>query len=94
MTMRELKLTLIDNDGNLKPAERIVYQSEPIWSEHSDDKTIQQLLMTGTVAEQLEEHNKLRVKTIDKEILRQTGRDVMLEVVDIFDLKWQVTQIG
>lgn len=94
MTLKTVNLTLVDNNSNLKAAQKIVYQSLNLVTEHNDDRTIQQVLITGDVAKALAEHNLKRVKVVDKEILRTTGRDVYLEPVEIFDLKWQVIQVG
>lgn len=94
MTLKTVNLTLVDNNPNLKAAQKIVYQSLNLVTEHNDDRTIQQVLITGDVAKALAEHNLKRVKVVDKEILRNTGRDVYLEPVEIFDLKWQVIQVG
>lgn len=93
-TLRTLNLTLVDNNPNLKAAEKIVFQSLNYVTEHSDDRTIQQILMSGKVAAALVEHNEKRIKVIDKQIQRNTGRDVMLEEVEIFELNWQVVQIA
>lgn len=92
--LRTLNLTLVDNNPNLKAAKKIVFQSLGFITEHTNDQTIQQILMSGDVAKALEKHNEKRVKVVDKEILRNTGRDVMLEEVEIFDLEWQVVQVA
>lgn len=93
-TLRTLNLTLVDNNPNLKAAQKIVFQALNYITDHSDDRTIQQILMSGKVAEALEEHNKKRVKVVDKAIERNTGRKVMLEEVEIFDLDWQVVRVA
>lgn len=93
-TLRTLNLTLIDNNPNLKVASKVVFQKLGYMTEHNDDRTIQQILMSGEVAESLEAHNASRVKVVDKEIQRNTGRDVKLEEVEIFDLDWQVIQVA
>jgi len=63
-------------------------------TEHNDERTIQQILMSGEVAEALVKHNDNRVKVVDKAIQRATGRDVKLEEVEIFDLDWQVVRVA
>jgi hypothetical protein len=93
-TIRTVNLTLVDNNPNLKGKAKIVYQELNYVTEHSDDRTIQQVLISGDVATALDKHNKVREQTVDKEILRTTGRDVMLEPVEIFDLQWQVVRVG
>lgn len=93
MGIRTVNLTLIDNDTNLKGAEKIVFQSQVV-TEHDNDKTIQQVLITGEVAKALAEHNEKRSGTVDKAVLRSTGTKVYLEPVEIFELQWQVVQVG
>lgn len=93
MGIRKVSLTLIDNDSNLKGAEKIVFEQSVV-TEHDNDKTIQQVLITGDVSTALDAHNKKRESTVDKAVLRSTGTKVFLEPVEIFELQWQVVQIG
>ena len=93
MGIRKVSLTLIDNDSNLKGAEKIVFE-QTVVTEHDNDKTIQQVLITGDVANALDKHNKQREATVDKAVLRNTGTKVFLDPVEIFELQWQVVQIG
>lgn len=93
-TLRTLNLTLVDNNENLKGAQKIVFQSLGFITEHSDEQTIQQILMTGKVKEALDKHNSKRVEVVDKAIQRNTGRAVKLEEVEIFDLNWQVVRVA
>lgn len=92
--LRTVNLTLIDNHADLKGKDKIVFQQLNFVTEHTDDQTIQTVLLSGDVAIALEKHNKLRADTVDKSILRNTGRDVMLEPVEIWDLEWQVVQVA
>lgn len=93
MGIRKVSLTLIDNDSNLKGAEKIVFEQSVV-TEHDNDKTIQQVLITGDVSTALDAHNEKRESTVDKAVLRSTGTKVFLEPVEIFELQWQVVQIG
>lgn len=93
-TLKTLNLTLVDNNPNLKGKEKIVFQELNFITEHNDERTIQQILMSGEVAKALEVHNAKRVKVVDKEIQRATGRDVKLEEVEIFNLDWQVVRVA
>lgn len=52
------------------------------------------MLITGDVSTALDAHNKKRESTVDKSILRSTGTKVFLEPVEIFELQWQVIQVG
>lgn len=93
-TLRTLNLTLVDNHPDLKAAEKIVFQQLNYVTEHTDDQTIQQVLMTGDVESALAKHNAKRAKVVDKSILRNTGRDVFLDEVEIWDLSWQVVRVA
>lgn len=93
-TLRTINLTLVDNNSNLKGEDKIVFQKLNYVTEHNDDQSIQQILMSGDVAKSLEQHNILRVDVVDKEIRRNTGRSVMLEEVEIFDLDWMVVRVA
>ncbi len=93
MGIRKVNLTLVDNNANLKGAEKIVFEQQVV-TEHDNDKTIQQVLITGDVSTALDAHNKKRESTVDKSILRSTGTKVFLEPVEIFELQWQVIQVG
>lgn len=93
MGIRKVSLTLIDNDNNLKGAEKIVFE-QSVLTEYDNDKTIQQVLITGDVSTALDAHNKKRESTLDKAVLRVTGTKVFLDPVEIFELQWQVVQIG
>ena len=92
--LRTLNLTLVDNHPDLKAAEKIVFQSLNYVTEHTNDQTIQQVLMTGDVENALAKHNAKRAKVVDDAILRNTGRDVFLKPVEIWDLSWQVIQVA
>lgn len=92
--LRTLNMTLVDNNPNLKAEKKIVFQALGVVTEHNNERTIQQILITGDVSNALDKHNKMRTSTVDKEILRNTGRDVMLEEVEIFELDWQVVQVA
>lgn len=92
--LRTLNLTLVDNHPDLKAAEKIVFQQLNYVTEHTDDQTIQQVLMTGDVESALAKHNKKRAGVVDKSILRNTGRDVFLDEVEIWDLSWQVVRVA
>ena len=91
--IRTLTLTLVDDNKNLKLSETAVF-SETIRTEHSDEQTIQSVLMSGKVQEALEKHNNHRSKTVDKAIRNNTGRDVVLEPVEIWDLRWSTVVVG
>lgn len=92
--LRTLNLTLVDNHPDLKAAEKIVFQQLNYVTEHTNDQTIQQVLMTGDVESALAKHNAKRAKVVDDAILRNTGRDVFLKPVEIWDLQWKIIEIA
>jgi hypothetical protein len=92
--LRTVTVTLVDNNQNLKPKQRIVYQAINFVTEHNDERTIRQILMTGEVTKALDKHNAKRTQIVDKDILRNTGRDVFLEEVEEFDCDWQIVQVA
>lgn len=92
--LRTVNVTLIDNNKNLKGSEKIVFQSLNYVTEHNDDRTIQSILMEGDVVNALKKHNAKRNDTTDKDILRNTGRKVNLDEVEIFDLQWKVVEVA
>lgn len=93
-TLRTLNLTLIDNHPDLKASEKVVFQQLNYVTEHTNEQTIQQVLMTGDVENALAKHNAKRAKVVDDAILRNTGRDVFLKPVEIWDLQWKLIEIA
>lgn len=92
--IRTVNLTLNDNDTNLDLKNTLVFQATLVRTEHSDDKTIQNLLMSGKVQTALEKHNEGRASTVDKSILKATGAKVFLDPVAIWDLEWKVVCVA
>ncbi len=97
MTVQTLNITLVDNNPNLKGAGKIVFQKLDHITEHSEADTKQDIIATGAVLEALKKHNKKRIETVDKQILRNTGREVMLEEIELLsdsELQWQVVRVA
>lgn len=92
--IRTINATLTDNDANLSLAETLVFQATLVRTEHNDEKTIQNLLMSGKVQTALEKHNDKRENTVDKSILKATGVKVYLDPVAIWDLEWKVVTVA
>ena len=92
--IRTVNLTLNDNDTNLDLKNTLVFQATLVRTEHSDEKTIQNLLMSGKVQTALEKHNDKRADTVDKSILKSTGVKVYLDPVEIWDLEWKVVAVA
>jgi hypothetical protein len=97
MTVKTLNVTLVDNNSNLKGAGKIVFQKLGFITEHSNEEAKMDIIATGKVMEALKTHNDKREETVDKQILRNTGRDVMLEPIELLSdsqLQWQIIQVA
>lgn len=92
--IRTINLSLTDNNENLSLEDTLVFSQGEVRTEHNDERTIQNILMSGKVQEALKKHNETREETVDKVVLRSTGNKVMLEPVEIWDLEWKVVQIA
>lgn len=92
--IRTVNATLNDNDTNLALADTLVFQKTLVRTEHTDEKTIQNLLMSGKVQAALEKHNEKRQETVDKAILKSTGVKVFLDPVAIWDLQWEIVTVA
>ena len=95
MTVQTLNITLVDNNTNLKGEDKIVFQKIGFITEHSEADAKMDLIATGKVLKALNAHNTKRGGTIDKAILRATGRDVYLEEIELLsdpELQWQVVR--
>lgn len=95
MTVQTLNITLVDNNTNLKGEAKIVFQKIGFITEHSEADAKMDLIATGNVLKALKIHNVLRLETVDKAILRATGRDVFLEEIELLsdpELQWQVVR--
>jgi hypothetical protein len=97
-TTRIVNITVIDNNKNIKGAEKIVFKAEGVLTEYNDADTKMNIIATGKVAEALSAHNTdVREETIDKTIRANTGRDVTLEPIEMVtdsQLTWSVIQVG
>lgn len=90
MTNRKIReVTLIDNSLSLK-ADKSLVLSEEIIFDGSDSELINEIIMTKDVKKALADHNELRAATVDEEILKRVGNEVMLRPVELKDLTWDV----
>lgn len=85
-----MTLVLIDEDQNLPVENSLVHKFEDILTEDSVEVTIQQILVDNDIKGILSKHNRTRVSTIDKSILKRTGNKVYLDPITIKDLSWKV----
>ena len=87
---RVVKVFIVDNNKNIPLDKAIVYQG----AEKFTDATNEELFFEIPIREILEQHNDLRIKTIDKKSTRDAGKDIYLEPIRIRDLKMVVTTIA
>lgn len=81
-----------------KGENKVVFQKMNYITEYSDNDTKMNIIATGEVAKALDVHNKdVLTKTVDKGILRSTGREVMLEPIELLSdgqLTWNIIQVA
>lgn len=97
-TIKTVNITLINENPNLKGENKVVFQKMNYITEYSDNDTKMNIIATGEVAKALDVHNKeVLTKTVDKGILRSTGREVMLEPIELLSdgqLTWNIIQVA
>lgn len=95
-TLREVTVTLIDNNPNLEDDTRIVFQKKKVKTSFSNEETKMNVIASGEVMEALEKHNKgVRSNTFDEKILHNTGRDVPLKPINLLSdtqLEWRIVE--
>ena len=81
-TLRELTVTLIDNNVNLEDNQRIVFKKKEFATSASNEDVKLELIATGEVMPALTKHNKeVRATTVREDLLESTGREVMLKPI-------------
>jgi len=81
-TLRELTVTLIDNNPNLEDDQRIVFKKKEFVTSASNEDVKLELIATGEVMPALKDHNEqVRAKTVREDLLESTGREVMLKPI-------------
>ena len=81
-TLRELTVTLIDNNVNLEDDQRIVFKKKEFVTSASNEDVKLELIATGEVMPALKDHNEqVRAKTVREDLLESTGREVMLKPI-------------
>ena len=81
-TLRELTVTLIDNNPNLEEDQRIVFKKKEFITSASNEDVKLELIATGEVMPALTKHNKeVRATTVREDLLESTGREVMLKPI-------------
>lgn len=90
MTARIVKVFIADSNDNLPLDKRVLYSGP----EKLTDLTDQELYFEVPIAELLERHNAVRVKTLDKRQSEKFGRDIYMEPARIRDLKMVVVNVA
>ena len=81
-TLRELTVTLIDNNPNLEDNQRIVFKKKEFVTSASNEDVKLELIATGEVMPALTKHNKeVRATTVREDLLESTGREIMLKPI-------------
>lgn len=95
-TLREITLTLIDNNVNLEDAQRVVFQKKGVRTSFTDQQAKEDIIATGEVMTALKKHNEeVRAKVVREDILENTGREVTLKPVKLLSdsqLQWRVVE--
>tara|TARA_R100000541_G_C1897352_1_gene84046 strand:+ start:75652 stop:76035 length:384 start_codon:yes stop_codon:yes gene_type:complete len=95
-TLKEVTLTLIDNNINLEDNQRIVFQKKGVQTSNSLEDTKMNVIASGEVMTALTKHNeKVRAEVVNEDILDRTGREVMLKPIKLLSdpqLEWRVVE--
>lgn len=93
-TLREIILTLIDNNSNLEDAQRVVFQKKSVRTSFTDQQAKEDIIATGEVMTALKKHNEeVRAKVVREDILENTGREVTLKPIKLLSdsqLEWRI----
>lgn len=90
ITRRLVKVIIVDANKNISLDKALLYSGE----EQFTDLTDEELFYEINLKPLLEKHNETRVKTLDKDATRTSGRDVYLEAAKIRDLSMTVVTIA
>lgn len=83
-----------DNDVSLPVEDALVLTSDEILTEDNDQAVIQEFLAQGDIKGAIIEHNKVREKTVNVEILNRVGNKVMLQPIrKISELTIEVVKV-
>ena len=85
-----VNVQLIDQDAGLPVEHSLVHDFGAILTEDSHSTTIQQLIVEHPVAQFITEHNAVRAKQVNLDILNRTGNEVFLQPVKLKDLTWKI----
>jgi hypothetical protein len=95
-TLKEVTITLIDNNINLEDKQRIVFQKKGVQTSNSLEDTKMNVIASGEVMAALTEHNEeVRACVVNEDILDRTGREVFLKPIKLLSdsqLEWRVVE--
>ncbi len=95
-TLKEVTITLIDNNINLEDDQRIVFQKKGVQTSNSLEDTKMNVIASGEVMAALTKHNgAVRAKVVNEDILDRTGREVFLKPIKLLSdsqLEWRVVE--
>ena len=93
-TLRELTITLVDNNTNLEDTQRVVFQKKGVRTSFTDQQAKEDIIATGEVMTALKKHNEeVRAKVVREDILENTGREVKLKPIKLLSdsqLEWRI----
>lgn len=89
-TRRIVKVFIADPHPDVPMEKALLHQGEEKWT----DATDQELFFEIPIKDLLNTHNAERVKWLDKEATKRSGKDVFLEQVKIRDLRMVVVEIA
>ncbi len=93
-TLRELTITLVDNNANLEDTQRVVFQKKGVRTSFTDQQAKEDIIATGEVMTALKKHNEeVRAKVVREDILENTGREVKLKPIKLLSdsqLEWRI----
>lgn len=89
---KSVVVNLIDRDSALDDKYSLVASFGTFTTSKSSEALIRSIIMDpkNQVAELIEQHNEVRSKQVNKEVLLRTGNKVMLEPVEESDLYWEI----
>ena len=95
-TLKEVTLTLIDNNIHLEDDQRIVFQKKGVRTSFTLEETKMNIIASGEVMDKLKDHNtNVRAKVVNEDILERTGREVHLKPIKLLSdsqLQWRVVE--
>jgi len=87
---RIVKVYIVDPDENISLKDAVLYEGK----EHFTDLNDQELFFEIDIKTLLEQHNALRIITVNKNASKNKDKDVYLEPIRIRDLKMVVVTIA